>query len=683
MFILFIINYQLFMLCHILIGCPSSGKSTLAETIVKNHPHYTIISTDRIRQQLFGDETIQGNWSEIETEVFQQIEASLHHNQPLIYDATNAKRPWRFALLNHLNRYQNIDWLGWYLQTPLSTCLQWNQHRERNVPEAVIRRMSQHLKQFPPIAAEGFATVYTLNPNSKVPLIDQFNQKTAIFSRSLINRQNRTQNIILHNYSNLLDFERLMYLIHLLLTYPRIGNLQETHPETLINVLGKNSQEFVTEVDEICAFMAQIADPIYADSEAIKQDLQWLEENGVIGATDTKSDLNITIQEVSEVPNHSYSDLETFQRLIQTIRLIIHEPFIWKKELKGTLNSLVDRMRQDNLVDYDCRDTVRKDIEKVLKPYGILPDFPMKRGYFAGTAILSQEDLIQVFELLKTQSKDLDDPVALNVYETFKHRMETAKLIESQGDSIRAIYHHQITNLEMISDLSLVQDMKMVKEAITQGKLLELGKISPDGFIDNFFKAYPLQIIFHHLHWYLGFELDHGKAKGLLQFERLDRLCLGEAQKKQRSQNTQQKSLHRLLKLYHASGDLFLGNDPKLQEQYLSENVSEREKIEVAIEIWLNEATFRFMSEGIQRFPKEQMKLSLPFNRELLRKNRLMFSLRKTSDPQHPHRCRIRLPQWSLEDPDFHSWLLGFGGQVKVVSPDRLREILSQKGNQS
>ncbi|MFP3325875.1 hypothetical protein R0K05_22735, partial [Planococcus sp. SIMBA_160] len=84
------------------------------------------------------------------------------------------------------------------------------------------------LKTFPPIAAEGFATVYDLNPNLKTPLIDQVEYKQSQFSRTVVNRQNRIQQITRHAYSDLLDFERLMYLIHLLLSYPGIGNLQST-----------------------------------------------------------------------------------------------------------------------------------------------------------------------------------------------------------------------------------------------------------------------------------------------------------------------------------------------------------------------------------------------------------------------------------------------------------------------
>ncbi|PSO50663.1 MAG: kinase [Cyanobacteria bacterium SW_9_44_58] len=672
------------MFCHIFIGCPSSGKSSLAATIQENYPDYRIVSTDKIREKLFGDEAIQGNWSEIEPEVFRQIQDHISAGYPVIYDATNAKRPRRMRLLQYLNYYQGVNWLGWYFTTPLGTCLQWNQNRERQVPEEVIKRMAASLKRFPPIAAEGFTTVYSLHPKAKSSLIEQFSNKVSRFSRSLVNRQNRTQNVTRHNYSKLLDFERLMYLIHLLLTYPGIGNLQNSDPKTVKKIIGKGTK-FQTALEEICGFMEKIADVVYADSEAIADDLQWLEENGIIGPATLQNDLKLTRKPESDFPTHSYSDREPFQRLIQTIRLIIHEPFIWQKGL-GTLDSLVARLKAENLVDYDCRDSLRKDVEKVLKPYGILPKFPMKRGYFAGTAVLSQQELVKVFQLLETEAREFDDPVALQVYNTFKERMETAKFVQSTRYPVRGIHHRKMDS-EILSESSLARNTEQVEQAIENGQLLQLESLSDNHPV---FCVYPLQIIFYNMNWYLGFERYDGENKGLLGLERLDRLLFNQALSqgrlplaagKARSRHAQPKSLNQLITLYQCSGGTYLGNNPKHQQQYLSQDVSQREKVEVTIELWLNDAMFRLVSEGSNGFPRKQMKLSQPFNRELLRGNRSLFSLRKTGDPGFPHRFRLRLPQWSLFDPEFHHWIFGFAGQAKVVSPEALREQLQKTGN--
>ncbi|HBB35233.1 MAG TPA: kinase [Cyanobacteria bacterium UBA8803] len=147
---------------HFLIGPPSSGKSTLATFLTQLDSNTVIISTDAIRAQLFGDETIQGDWSVIESEVLRQIHQTLAAKKSVIYDATNAKREWRTALLSQISG-GNIQWLAWHLKTPLETCLLWNQKRHRQVPPSVITEFYQALNDVPPQPAEGFVSVYSIS----------------------------------------------------------------------------------------------------------------------------------------------------------------------------------------------------------------------------------------------------------------------------------------------------------------------------------------------------------------------------------------------------------------------------------------------------------------------------------------------------------------------------------------
>ena len=140
---------------HFLIGSPGSGKSTLASKLAQLDPTAVIVATDAIRALLFGDDLIQGEWSLVEKEVLFQMEAAFCAGRKVIYDATNAKREWRCSMLNLLAE-KNISWLGWQITTPLETCLQWNQQRQRQVPASVIEKMYYTLQEVPPQATEGF-----------------------------------------------------------------------------------------------------------------------------------------------------------------------------------------------------------------------------------------------------------------------------------------------------------------------------------------------------------------------------------------------------------------------------------------------------------------------------------------------------------------------------------------------
>lgn len=149
----------------VLIGLPGSGKSTWARQFVGQHPTYRIVSTDAIRQQLFGDEAVQGPWPQI----WQQLQAQLQqgvwaiergHCQGVIYDATNGRRRHRrdaIALARHLG----FDFIiGLWFDIPLAVCLQRNQMRSRHVPPAVIERMHRQLQGAPPARQEGFDRLY-------------------------------------------------------------------------------------------------------------------------------------------------------------------------------------------------------------------------------------------------------------------------------------------------------------------------------------------------------------------------------------------------------------------------------------------------------------------------------------------------------------------------------------------
>jgi len=102
--------------CHLLIGPPASGKSTLA----------------------------------------------------------HALRPWRLAITKRLALPAPVEWIGWRLTTPLLTCIEWNQRRQRQVSRAVIERFAAALAHpFPPDCSEGFAMLVGIDPSTPEPLGEQ------------------------------------------------------------------------------------------------------------------------------------------------------------------------------------------------------------------------------------------------------------------------------------------------------------------------------------------------------------------------------------------------------------------------------------------------------------------------------------------------------------------------------
>ncbi|QHV00595.1 AAA family ATPase [Synechocystis sp. CACIAM 05] len=674
------------MSCSILflIGYPSSGKSTVADNLVKQNPTYQIISTDKTRAGLFGKESIQGNWEQVENEVFRQLKENIDAGHSVIYDATNAKRPWRIELIQKIKQLGDIDIIGIHLKTPLDTCKQWNQQRDRQVPEFVIDDYFQDLKQFPPIPAEGFTAVIDIPFKDGSLDLSKLDNQLAKVSRSQINRRNRTQNrkVELHQYSRLLDFDRLMHLISLIIHYPGIGNLQHTDSDQLKTILG-TEQAFETEIDEICAIISKIHHPIYANKDAINRDLDWLESNNLIGINQNLKEIALSPLEDTDLITHPYSEKDAFCRLIKTIRFILHNSLLYNPEATAQ-QTFINEIESQGIVEFNSGNSIRKDIEKILKPYQILPNISLRRGYFAGTSILSESDLLRAFKLLEAQANGLDDPLALGVYERFKERLSHSYKLNKATYPVRAIYNRNIVDLDSLPCSSLAGRIHEVEQAIENAYQLEVkyfkgvGRFTKES--DNFFIIYPIQLVFHNIGWYLGFEMTDGEQSGLFKFERIDRLFLSKVIPIARSPEEQILALQKLETLYQSCGGIFLGNSVTDQKNYLSHKAQQKKSVEIEIELWFSDYMFRFVSEGNKRFPLKQMRMSPKLDRDQHRKYAAPYNLPKTGDEQLPNRFQVILPKWMLDDVDFRRWIIGFGDQVKFICPPELVSNIQAHG---
>ncbi|MEA5518912.1 WYL domain-containing protein [Limnoraphis robusta] len=687
---------------HILMGVPSSGKSTFAKHLAQLDQRYCIVSTDDIRRDLFGDESIQGNWVQVENEVLQRIKNAISLEKLVIYDATNAKRAWRLNFFEKIavTIEKPLIWMGWHLITPLVICKQWNQNRTRKVPEGVIDELAQFLTTFSPDIAEGFLGIKNINGSEFSLNLSQLEQiiKQSYYSDKA--RQSRTANYTLHPYSRLLDFERLIYLISLIIQYPGLGQLHETQPEKLQEIFNRVPQ-FDRDIDEICGVVSHLKGEIYSDKNVIAQDLVMLENLGFFNLSDEQTDFKIHPLSQVEIEQfksqnwgwHRYSDLEPFQRLMKLIRYIAYHLFqIYKptqnssQYKRQTQKQFMEQLQREADLWGHSLDSVQRDIEKVLKPYGILPQFSLKRGYFLGTAIFSEWELKKIYGLLQAQKFHLDDPVAVEMTELFQNRIESSRLLELETVyPTRVIGNRGIVNPNFLPSSALFKNLEQLETAIIEGQLLELQLFRKSGrfpgqTLDRF-TAYPLQVVFHNIAWYLGYEIQDLEQKGLLHFEGLDRFSLEKIIDQSRSLEEQQAASKQLSRLYKASSaGIYLGASVEEQKKFLSLDVQQRKSVEIVVELWMSDYIFKFVSEGNQRFSRSQMKMSHRIYEATTETDKTLFSLKPSSDPIFPNRFRLTLPRWSLRDIDLKRWVLGLGGQVKVVHPPEFIQIIRDEG---
>lgn len=91
---------------------------------------------------------------------------------------------------------------------------------------------------------------------------------------------------------------------------------------------------------------------------------------------------------------------------------------------------------------------------------------------------------------------------------------------------------------------------------------------------------------------------------------------------------------------------------------------------------------YRFLREGLQRYPLEQLRLSKPLPGDRWRQPaHAPLVLEPQPGSSHPFPVEIDLPPWTVaRDVDFRRWLFGYGAEVVVEAPEALRLEHQQRG---
>ena len=142
---------------YILVGPSGSGKSTFAREYVRYH-HGVInwVSSDNIRKELYGDESIQKDHAKVFDLMFKRTVECLKKNESVIYDATNLSSKRRRHLILQVRAAVNfhIRVKAIVFNVPFEELIRNDALRNRTVGEVVIRKQ---IAQFQvPCYEEGF-----------------------------------------------------------------------------------------------------------------------------------------------------------------------------------------------------------------------------------------------------------------------------------------------------------------------------------------------------------------------------------------------------------------------------------------------------------------------------------------------------------------------------------------------
>ncbi len=157
-----------------MIGLPGCGKSTIASKM----KGYVVVSSDKIREEFYGDENVQTDPGKVFGEAKKRIVRCINAEKNVILDATNVKRKERMNFIkdikNQIKKDVEVKFVAIWVAVPFETCVMRNNSRERVVPEEVIMKMMKNFT--PPGPDEGFDEIKLEFANSdfKGYIVDDF-----------------------------------------------------------------------------------------------------------------------------------------------------------------------------------------------------------------------------------------------------------------------------------------------------------------------------------------------------------------------------------------------------------------------------------------------------------------------------------------------------------------------------
>ena len=130
------------------VGLSGSGKSTLAQDFITENRNptredkYRYLSSDRIREELYGDENCQDNPAAVFELMNQRTVDSLAAGVSVVYDATNLSAKRRKAFIRRIKQCvkHSVIFTAVVVACPLDTCIFQDKTRKRTVGTAVIMK---------------------------------------------------------------------------------------------------------------------------------------------------------------------------------------------------------------------------------------------------------------------------------------------------------------------------------------------------------------------------------------------------------------------------------------------------------------------------------------------------------------------------------------------------------------
>lgn len=128
---------------YMAVGIAGAGKSTIYQL---NYNHAIYVSSDQIRQDVFGDVNDQTHNGEVFDIMLKRTREALKVGADVFYDATNINAKRRINLLKELSHILNVQKICVLVVPPFERIKVQNANRERQVPDYALDRMLRNFE---------------------------------------------------------------------------------------------------------------------------------------------------------------------------------------------------------------------------------------------------------------------------------------------------------------------------------------------------------------------------------------------------------------------------------------------------------------------------------------------------------------------------------------------------------
>jgi hypothetical protein len=435
------------------------------------------------------------------------------------------------------------------------------------------------------------------------------------------------------------------------------------------------------------ALLSRLRGECYGDVDALESDLLWLQSQGFLDTAPTQQPLEPPVSpddlEASNLGGWPpMADRGVFVRVFSLLRHLLHHPFDCEKGVR-LQEHLISQLAGVYMPGETS--TLRKDIERVLTPYGFRSrNDNVRHGYGLGTAVLSSSRLREVHQVVSQAASRLGDPTAQDLLTELDERLRWGGVLREDELPVRVFANRSIVHPDLVrrDSLAVPEQAEKLEAAIASGQRVLLERFSDAADHGEEpkqpIRVWPLQLLFHNIGWYLAYEDDAvGHERGLIRCERLDRLALRQVDSGfRRTPEQRSEAVGRLARLMELSGGIYFGDEPVLQQDLAHASLDQLKGFLTTVRFRCSERVYRFLREGLQRYPLSQMRLSKPLPGDRWRTPaRAPLVLEPIEGDSHPFPIEIDLPPWTVaRDVDFRRWLLGYGFEVVIEGPSELRQ---------